>query len=261
MATATKKKPVKKGAVKKPSPKPSIVSPLLEAIRMKSPMEIIEKLILHEEHQKNETARLAYVQAFREMQNVLPDLPKVKEAVDKNGKSYKYCPLPIMKEILQPFLYKFGFSYRWDFKPVGKDQLECTFIITHSQGHRETASMTTDIDDSETMNNIQSVGSTRTYLQRYTMIAGIGLAMAEEDNDGGTIATKTMAAISGPQAISNDRLVLENLDLEELMLKVDKVAIEDWIKEKYGDKTYFPEKEKVDIKRHIIDLILSNKKG
>ena len=257
--TATKKKPVKKSLAKKPANKPRAgvgLSPLAEAIRAKSSIEIIEKLILHEERLKKETARLAYVEAFREMQNVLPDLPKTKEAQDKTGKIYRYCPLPTMKEILQPYLYKYGFSYRWDFRPVSKNQIECLFIVTHSKGHVEIANMVTDLDDSETMNNIQTVGSTRTYLQRYTMIAGLGLAMAEEDNDGGTIATRTTAAISGPQAISNEKLALENLDLEELMLKVDKSEAEKWIKDKYGDKTYFPEKEKADIKNHLIEMIL-----
>jgi hypothetical protein len=33
-------------------------------------------------------------------------------------------------------------------------------------------------------NDIQQIGSTQTYLQRYTLIGGLGLSTADEDNDG-----------------------------------------------------------------------------
>jgi hypothetical protein len=46
--------------------------------------------------------------------------------------------------------------------------------------------MSAGADSTGNKNNIQSIGSTRTYLQRYTLVGALGLSTADEDNDGKT---------------------------------------------------------------------------
>ena len=63
--------------------------------------------------------------------------------------------------------------------------MRVTCILTHVKGHRERTSLQAGLDQSGAKNNIQALGSTVTYLQRYSLLAAVGLATREQDNDGG----------------------------------------------------------------------------
>ena len=71
-------------------------------------------------------------------------------------------------------------SYRWEFQDI-EDKIKCTCIVTHSMGHSENTTMTAGKDTTGNKNDIQSIGSTRTYLQRYTLIGALGLSTADQD--------------------------------------------------------------------------------
>jgi hypothetical protein len=58
-----------------------------------------------------------------------------------------------------------------------------TCILTHEKGHSEETSLQGPPDTSGSKNSIQAVGSSVTYLCRYTLLAACGLA-ASEDTDG-----------------------------------------------------------------------------
>ena len=53
-----------------------------------------------------------------------------------------------------------------------------TCVLSHRDGHFEETTLTAGRDDSGKKNAIQQVGSTITYLQRYTLKAALGLAAA-----------------------------------------------------------------------------------
>ena len=59
-----------------------------------------------------------------------------------------------------------------------------TCVITHVQGHSESVSLQAGLDQSGGKNNIQSLGSTVTYLQRYTLFSATGMAAKGIDDDG-----------------------------------------------------------------------------
>lgn len=255
----TKRKPQKKTT--SPAKQGTVAtkrdSPLMQAIKEKLPADLLVAIIGYEENRMKEERERLYFDAMREMQNEIPELPKTKEATDKNGKSYKYCPLPLMRKIIQPYLYKYGFIYRWDFRQTENNKIECTIILKHSGGHFETASMTTDPDNAEGMGNIQSIGSSRTYLQRYTFIAVMGLTTAEDDNDGASESSKISSAIPGPKPASEERLAYEAMDLNELVLKIDPVIFEKYLAENFGAKRIdFSEAEKTKIKKYIMDTLV-----
>jgi len=258
----TKKKPRSKPIVK--GKQSSIEKLIAQAINKKA-FDAIDMIVGYDRELRAEKAKRSYFTAMRTFQNEVPDLPKVQEATDKNGRHYKFCPLPLIVVKIQPFIYKLNFIYRWDFKAIG-EKIECTCINTHIDGHSETASMTADRDDSESMNNLQSIGSTNTYLQRRTLIAVLGLTTAEEDNDGATAntSTKTTSAIPDPQAISKEREALEAMAIEELVLKVETDILDKSLKEKFKDrfengKVIFTAKEQGEVKKLIIDIILEKK--
>ena len=51
-------------------------------------------------------------------------------------------------------------------------------------GHSEAVSIAGPLDDSGQKNGIQQIGSTITYLERYTLMAIMGLAAHDQDDDG-----------------------------------------------------------------------------
>src|SRR5437660_174203 len=62
--------------------------------------------------------------------------------------------------------------------------IRVTCILTHVQGHSEQVSMSAQPDTSGSKNSIQAIGSTASYLQRYTLFAATGLAPKDADTDG-----------------------------------------------------------------------------
>ena len=145
----------------------------------------LEKLMAMAERWNAQQAKKAFLVAMAGFQSECPELKKGKVVAfgDSSKAKYKYTPLgEIVKQIKAP-LNQFGLSYRWETDEVeGKIKLTC--IVSHLDGHSELNTMTAQKDDSGKKNAIQSIGSTMTYLQRYTLIGALGLATADEDVDG-----------------------------------------------------------------------------
>src|SRR6185295_16714658 len=102
----------------------------------------------------------------------------------KNGGSrtnYKYEGFSDIAEHVDPILAKYGLSYRHRPKQDAK-VLTITCILAHRDGHSEETSLFASNDESGNKNSIQSVGSTATYLQRYTLKLALGLAAAKDDD-------------------------------------------------------------------------------
>lgn len=266
MAKQTRK-PVKKNTpkVRKPTPKTSSTDALIkEALKNKATADVIRSLNEMKDIEERERKRMAFISAVLDFQNEVPDLPRTAQAKDDDGKVYYYTPLPIIKKHIQPLLKKYGFIYRWDFRPKPENKIECTCILAHIEGHESYSSMITDSDESVRLNNIQSIGSAQSYMQRYTLIAVLGLTTANADNDGATSPQKP--SIPGPEAISNKREELEKLELEELSLQMETIPegqliLADFITEKYNpmSKSWKPsDKQAAEIKKFIIDTYLKN---
>ena len=62
-----------------------------------------------------------------------------------------------------------------------------TCKITHVKGHSEETTLSAPSDTSGSKNAIQAIGSTITYLERYTLLALTGLATSEMDDDGKSV--------------------------------------------------------------------------
>lgn len=88
----------------------------------------------------------------------------------------------IAKQI-NPILATHGLSYRFRTASPPDAAVTVTCIISHRMGYSEENSLQAPRDTSGSKNPIQAIGSTVTYLQRYTLKAALGLA-AENDDDG-----------------------------------------------------------------------------
>lgn len=88
--------------------------------------------------------------------------------------------------------------------------LVITCRITHSQGHFEETSLPAPPDTSGNKNNIQAIGSSITYLQRYTLKLMLGLS-AGYDNDAVTPPeVEPSELITEEQVLEIDAFVLDN---------------------------------------------------
>jgi len=154
------------------------------AIEQKAPMESLSKLMdLQERYEKNE-ARKAYHVAMAAFKADPPTIVKSREVSFGNTK-YKHADLAEISTLISEALSKHGLSAAWRIEQ-GEKAVTVTCEITHILGHSESTPMTAPPDTSGSKNSIQSIASTVTYLQRYTLLSITGLAASDTDDDGTT---------------------------------------------------------------------------
>jgi len=148
----------------------------------------LERLMALQERFEANEARKAYhdaVSAFRaEPIEIFKRKGVGYETNDGNFVGYKHAELSDVTDAIAPMLAKHGLSYRWDERVEGKT-VHCTCIVSHRLGHEERGQpLPGPFDDSGKKNQIQQLGSTLTYLRRYTLLGVLGLSTKGEDNDG-----------------------------------------------------------------------------
>lgn len=104
----------------------------------------------------------------------------------KGVTNYEHEDLASVQTAVDKILADHGFSYYWKTKSVPNEPIEVTCVVTHRLGHSISNTLTGPRDESGSKNAIQQIGSSLTYLERYSLKAALGLAAAK-DNDGQTI--------------------------------------------------------------------------
>jgi hypothetical protein len=144
----------------------------------------LEKLMdLHQRWEANE-ARKAFVTAMTAFKSEPSRIVKTKEVNIPGGAKFKHATLADVVDGVVSNLSKHGLSHRWVTEQVDR-LVKVTCVITHESGHSESAEMSAPPDDSGKKNGIQQIGSTITYLQRYTLMAACGLAASDMQDDDG----------------------------------------------------------------------------
>ena len=161
------------------------------AIQKGADLEQIEKLLeLQFKWEANE-ARKAYNKAMAEFKSNPPKIDKDKKvgySTSKGKVGYSHASLYNVVDKITAELSKHGLSASWRTEQNG--QIKVTCRISHSMGHYEETSLSADADTSGSKNAIQAVGSTITYLERYSLLAITGLATEDQDNDGELVSDK-----------------------------------------------------------------------
>jgi hypothetical protein len=151
-----------------------------------------------EREEQDRQARAAYTRAMAAFKAECPPVI-AKDATVSFGKgqgatNYKHATLGGILGVATPHLSAHGLSVDWDLDQTGNGGIEVTCVVTHEDGHSERRSLPGPLDGSGSKNKIQQMGSTITYLQRYTLTAALGLSTGEVDDDG-----------RGPEPKSDDR--------------------------------------------------------
>ena len=174
---------------------PEVISPeikgtsallISQAIAKGADLEKLEKLLtLHERYEQNE-AKKSFHKAMTAFKANLPQIikdKKVNYAAGGGNVRYSYASLFNAIDKVTPRLSEFGLSVAWFHKQTEKE-LTVTCRITHELGYSEETSLTGPHDNSGAKNAIQALGSTNSYLERYTFFALIGAAAKDSDDDG-----------------------------------------------------------------------------
>lgn len=80
-------------------------------------------------------------------------------------------------------LAKHGLSASWKLTKDDPAWMEVTCVLSHVSGHSESVSMGGAPDTGPGRNAIQARGSTKSYLERYTLMGILGLAASDKEDD------------------------------------------------------------------------------
>lgn len=153
-------------------------SKLLElAITSNADVDKLERLMEMQIKWEARQSQREYVEALSAFQSKCPVIKKMKQ-----GHNYKYAPLSDIITQIKDALRACGLSYRFEQNHTSGITVKC--VVTHTGGHSEFTEMSADADVSGSKNAVQAIGSTVTYLQRYTLIGALGITTADEDMDG-----------------------------------------------------------------------------
>lgn len=131
-------------------------------------------------------ARKAFVAALNEFKANPPDIFKNKKVAFGQGKTaYSHATLDQVSGVIGAALSKVGISHRWNTEQLDGGMIRVTCVLTHALGHSESTPLQASPDTSGSKNSIQAVGSTVTYLQRYTLLAATGMAVQDGTDDDG----------------------------------------------------------------------------
>jgi hypothetical protein len=171
------------------SPKAFSASPadLFELVKAGANADAIEKLWQVQKEWEANEGRKRFENAFATFKAAAPTIIKTKqvEFANKGGDvtRYSHAELHKITEIIGDSLRAVGIIHQWKTSDAnGRTTVTC---VLKGFGHtEEAATLSGPSDTSGGKNNIQAIGSTVTYLQRYTLLSACGLAAQGTDNDG-----------------------------------------------------------------------------
>jgi hypothetical protein len=157
------------------------------ALEIGANADTLEKLMNLQERWQASQAKQAFDVALAAAKAEFPAILKtgradVKRKDGSDGYAYSYERLEVIAATILPIMKRHSLNYRFT-SGSGPTGISVTCIITHEAGHREETTLTAQLDTTGGKNNVQAVGSTTTYLQRYTLKLALGLVVAS-DSDG-----------------------------------------------------------------------------
>ena len=168
------------GAIQKSNP----ASLIQQAVAGGADLEKLGKLLDLQERWEANEAKKAFQVAMAAFKSNPPDIGKDKKVSFGNTK-YSHASLHNVVKQITKELSKNGLSASWETHQNG--QISVTCRITHILGHSQETTLTAPADTSGSKNAIQAIGSTISYLQRYSLLTVLGLAAHDMDDDGATV--------------------------------------------------------------------------
>jgi len=217
-------------------PQDNSMALITKAIVEKADINTIEKLIQLKRDEEKDQARKAYHVAMAEFKANPPEIKKDRKVGYKTSAGsvgYSHASLYNVTKTINAELAKYGLSASWTTQQNG--QIIVTCKITHILGHSEETSLSAPADASGSKNAIQAIGSTITYLERYTLLALTGLATQDQDDDARSVGAEYISDAEKNQLL--DMLLTKDIKeskfLEYMKVEsIDKIEKKDFKKAK-----------------------------
>lgn len=138
------------------------------------------------------------------------DMPSVPMTGHNKHTNVRYATLDDITKTARPVLKAHGLALTFDVE-CAADSVTVTAFITHGHGASKSASITLPFDRHKSRNDVQSMGSSITYGQRYTAQALLGISVAPDD-DGQGAADGAKIDLS---QVTDLRVAFEETDTDE----------------------------------------------
>lgn len=191
---------------------------LNQAVASGASVEVLERLMALQERHEANNARKAFEASLAEARAELPVIIKNRE-VNFNKTNYRFEDLAGIAKQIDPILARHGITYRFRTDSTDKG-VKVTCRLSHTAGHVEENSLSAGHDLTGNKNTIQAIGSTVTYLQRYTLKASLGLsASADDDGQAAGAAPVNGELITDEQVRQVSNLIAETKSNLDIFLK------------------------------------------
>ena len=200
----------------------------------------LDRLVALHERIEAGNARKAFARAMSAFSKSPPIVEKHAEVKFVNNKkqlvNYRYADKYDVVGSVKPALAEHGFSFDWEVKQDNV-RVWVACVLTHDDGHEKRVEMNGPVDMSGGKNEIQGNISSKTYLERETLLAVTGLAAKGVDDDG-----RLGAAPNEPPREASSVPQIERINPQQcawiatamLDLKIDKSKLLAWVSEEAG---------------------------
>jgi len=155
--------------------------------------EVVKQVLAMHREQKMLTAKEDFREALAKAKAEFPPIKRTREGAHtthKGGKTVgNYAPLDEITQAIDPILFKYGLTYRWDREITG-DREYIVFYLAKGMYEEARGRFPAEKDSVTGRNAIQAVASGETYAKRYSLCAGLGITGEDPDDDGEAAGAK-----------------------------------------------------------------------
>lgn len=203
-----------------------------KAVSGGAPLDMIDRLVSLGERMQAMKARQAFDAAIAAAKAEIK--PVARNASGHNNK--RYADFSAYAKAIDPILSRHGLSYR--FRSAQAERITVTCVLSHRDGYSEENSLTGPADTSGSKNAIQAIGSTLTYLQRYTLVQALGLAAGDDDDgraSGGDAAPDAPLVSEAQVAAITKAIGFKGRTVEALCKRLGVESLADIYADKFSD--------------------------
>ena len=158
------------------------------------------------------------IEAEKQMNGAMVEFQSKQAIIEKDQTGHndkKYASLAGTLAQVQDLMTEHGLSRSWHMEQ-SEAKITVTCTIRHVLGGSRSATLSAEADLSGNKNAIQGLGSTVTYLERYTFYAALGIASAEMIDDDGSYASIAAKLAPATEAdIKSIRALMKQSDTDE----------------------------------------------
>lgn len=195
-------------------------------------LEMAAKMMDLQDRWDTRERRQLFDEALTKAKGKLPVIVKDKE-VRFGTTHYRHATLGNIAAVVTPILSEHGLKYTWKTDTVSVPGMVTVICKVSGFGHTEENSLSGPLDTSGSKNAIQQMGSTVTYLERYTLMAALGLSSAEDNDDR---SSSPAVPLSDAQAAEITRMIsASGADIDRFLKWLEVESISDIPADRYSD--------------------------